>query len=242
MQSFHSLCPSKICAFRASLQRGFSGISITRYASTNASRVTVKPVGSRKTFLLDSYKHLMESHPVVLFLHHNNLMKQETAHFRQEIQQLGGRMMVIRNHLFEVYLRNSHRDDPAAPVKSEEQNWNHPLLPLFRGPTAAVAFKDADPHGVSRLLKLLEKAQDKLFVVGAKVESEVFNVEQLQKFKSLPAKPELQGQLLSVLHVLSGAGLIRTLEAGSQVLYLTLKSHEDNINPEKNNKDGSGGI
>lgn len=213
----------------------FASISsfVSRRYVSNAVRNTVKPVDSRKTFLIDSYRDIMEKHPVLLFCHHNNLMKNETAHFRYEISKAGGTLTVLRNNLFQVYLRNSHKEDPAAPSARKEQNWKHPLLPLFKGPTAAICFPETDPSKVSKVLKLLEKAQDKLFVVGAKVESEAYDVQQLNTFKNLPTKPQLQGELLGLLHVLSGAGLVQTLEAGSNVLYMTLKAHEENIDPSK---------
>lgn len=212
------------------------GYFAARYIST-APRVTVKPLHSRKTFLIDSYKHMMEHNPVVLFAHYNNLLKQENATFRSQIKGIGGTMSSVRNNLFQVYLRNAHLPDPCAKTSKKQQNKSHPLLPLFKGPTVAISFPETDPAKVAKLLKLLEKSADKLFIVGAKVESEVYDMAQLNQFKSLPTKPELQSQLLGLLHILSGAGLVRTLESGSQALYLTLQSHHDNqSNPESSEK------
>ncbi|SCU85305.1 LADA_0D06766g1_1 [Lachancea dasiensis] len=203
---------------------------------TTQARVTVKPVQSRKTFLIDFYKDMMEKNPVVLFAHHNNLLKQENAHFRGQIQQLGGKMVVLRNQLFQVYLRNSHLPDPCAPSGRHKQNRKHPLLPLFKGPTAAITFSETEPDKMAKLLKMLEKSSDKMFVVGAKVDGQVLEMPQVHEFKKLPSKSALQGQLLGLLSVLSGAGLVRTLEAGSHSLYLTLQSHHDNISPDKEPK------
>lgn len=197
----------------------------------------MKSLDSRKTFLIDSYKELMESHPVILFCHQNNLMKNENAHFRQEIGKLGGRLTILRNSLFQVYLRNAEKQDPASKVLFSEQNWKQPLLPLFKGPTALIAFSETDPSQVSKVMKLLEKAQDRLFVVGAKVEKDAYDLKQLNAFKALPNKAQLQSEILGILHVLSGAGLVQTLEASSNMLYLTLKSHEDNIDPSKKKDD-----
>lgn len=192
-------------------------------------RDTVKPIASRKTFLIDSYKQLMGSNPVILFVHYNNLMKNEDHHYRSQIKKAGGTLTVLRNNLFKVYLKNSASPDPCAPIKRREQNLSHPLLPLFKGPTAAICFPETDPQSVGKVLKLLAKAQDRLFVIGAKVETDIFDISQLSQFKDLPNKEGLQSQLLGLLHILSGAGLVRTLEAGSQTLYLTLQSHHDNI-------------
>ncbi|CAR25866.1 hypothetical protein ZYGR_0A04390 [Zygosaccharomyces rouxii] len=201
--------------------------------SPQDGRDIVKPVTSRKTFLIDSYKQLMGSNPVILFVHYNNLMKNEDHHYRSQIKKAGGSLTVLRNNLFSVYLRNSAFPDPCAPIKRRDQNLSHPLLPLFKGPTAAICFPETDPQSVAKVLKLLEKSQDRLFVVGAKVETAVYDINQLSHFKNLPDKQGLQSQLLGLLHILSGAGLVKTLEAGSQTLYLTLQSHHDN-----NEKDG----
>lgn len=215
----------------SALRRGFWARSYavaSAKTGTDAGRVTVKPVESRKTFLIDSYKHLMEANPVVLFVHYNNLLKNEDQHYRSLVKQNGGRLTMLRNGLFGAYLKNSHAEDPCAPIRRKDQNRNHPLLPLFKGPTAAISFPETNPSSVAKILKLLEKAQDRLFVVGAKVETEVYDVASLNQFKTLPSKPELQAQLVGLLNVLGGAGLVRTLEAGSQTLYLTLSSHRDN--------------
>ena len=105
-------------------------------ASEQLSRKTVKPLESRKTFLIDTYKYMMEKSSVVLFVHYNNLSKTEDHHFRFRIKQTGGKLTKVRNNLFEVYLRNSHLPDPCGPAKRKEQNRKHPLLPLLKGPTA----------------------------------------------------------------------------------------------------------
>ncbi|CAI1888434.1 hypothetical protein SEUBUCD646_0D00530 [Saccharomyces eubayanus] len=202
-------------------------------ASEQLSRKTVKPLESRKTFLIDTYKYLMEKSSVVLFVHYNNLSKTEDHHFRFRIKQTGGKLTKVRNNLFEVYLRNSHLPDPCGPAKRKEQNRKHPLLPLLKGPTATITFEDTNPQQVAKLLKLLQSAQDKLLVIGAKVENQVLDVEKLNDFKTLPTKTELQSQMVGVLQMLSGLGLVRTLESGSNALYLTLQSHHDNQKPKE---------
>lgn len=204
----------------------------TGESTSTPHRLTVKPLDSRKTYLMDVYKHLMETNPVVLFVHYNNLLKNEDHHFRELIRQSGGNLTMLRNNLFSAYLKTAHLPDPAVKVLSKDKNKKHPLLPLFKGPTAAITFTETVPSNVAKVLKHLEKAQDKLFVVGAKVETEVYDIAQLKQFQKLPTKPELQAQVLGLLHVLSGAGLVSTLERGSQTLYLTLKSHHDNQSSE----------
>ncbi|SCU87055.1 LAME_0D08592g1_1 [Lachancea meyersii CBS 8951] len=218
--------------FLPRLRFSFTAFQHVRLMATGA-RNTVKPLHSRKTFLIDTYKDLMDKNPVVLFAHYNNLLKHENAFFRAQIQALGGKMTVLRNQLFQVYLRNAHLPDPCAASTKAVQNRTHPLLPLFKGPTAAITFSDTDPAQILKFLKLLEKSSDKMFVVGARIDGQVLDISKVHEFKTLPSKPALQSQLLGLLSVLSGAGLVKTLEAGSHSLYLTLQSHHDN--KEKSN-------
>ena len=192
-------------------------------------RRTAKPVDSRKTFLIDYYKHMMEAHPVVVFLHYNNLLKTEDHHFRDLIKSTNGKLHKIRNNLFQVYLRNSALPDPCAPVDSKDPRLvkNHPLHPLFAGPTAAITYSELDPASIAKLIKVLGQAKDKLFVIGAKVDTEVLDTGKLTEFSKMPPMPVMQAQLVQLLQSASGGGLVQTLEAASQKLYLTLKAHEE---------------
>lgn len=192
-------------------------------------RQTWKPIDSRKTFLLDSYRYMMDNNSMVLFAHYNNLTKNEDHHFREQIKQAGGKLTRIRNNIFKVCLRTLDREDPAVYIKNKKELPHHPLIPLLKGPTAVISFQDTDPQGVAKVFKLLKNAQDKLLVMGAKVDKEVYDFAKLDQFKTLPTKEVLQGQLAGLLQMLGGAGLVQVLEANKQHLYLTLKSHEDNI-------------
>lgn len=201
-----------------------------------ASRITQKPITSKKTFLLDYYKHVMDTHPLVLFAHYNNLNKNENNMIRALCKDNSSTLTVLRNSIFKVYLRNSQRTDPASPVKSEEKSLlikNHPLNQYLKGPTCCIAFKELNPAALNNLFTVLKKHQDKLFVIGAKLDNESLDLEKILKIKDLPSKNVLQQQLLGVLHMLSGAGLVNTLEmASSKNLYLTLKSHEQELEKE----------
>ncbi|CAB4255168.1 similar to Saccharomyces cerevisiae YDL202W MRPL11 Mitochondrial ribosomal protein of the large subunit [Maudiozyma barnettii] len=201
----------------------------------NNGRQTVKAPNSRKTFLIDSYKHMMETHPVVIFLHYNNLIKSEDHYFRDQIKTTNGTLHKIRNNLFKVYLKNSSQIDPCAPIDSKDETLikNHPLHPLFSGPTAAITYKDINPTDIAKLIKVLNLAKDKLFVIGAKIDAEVMDPFQLGTFSKLPSLPQLQATLVSMLQMSGGGGLVQTLESSTQKLYLTLKSHEDNIKEPK---------
>lgn len=194
-------------------------------------RRTVKPMNSRKTFLIDYYKNMMETNPVVIFVHYNNLIKTEDHYFRHQIKNTNGKLHKLRNSLFQVYLKRSELKDPCAPIEEDIKLLeNHPLLPLFCGPTAAITFKNINPSDIASLIKVLNLAKDKLFIIGAKVDTDVLDVKQVSNFSKLPSLPQLQAQLVSLLQMSGGVNLVQTLEFASQKLYLTLKSHEDNVN------------
>ncbi|CCD25149.1 mitochondrial 54S ribosomal protein uL10m NDAI_0E03320 [Naumovozyma dairenensis CBS 421] len=195
-------------------------------------RVTVKPLNSRKTFLIDYYKHLMESNSVILFLHYNNLLKQEDHFFRAQVKQTGGTLTKIRNRLFQVYLKNSKREDPCAPLNGDKCQLltNHPLLPIFKGPTAAITFKESIPVNILKLSKVLEKAksQDKLFIIGAQIDGQTFTLKDIKDYQMLPSKEQLNVQLVQILQSLSGVSLVQLLQSAPVGLVSNLESHVNN--------------
>lgn len=109
----------------------------------------------------------------------------------------------------------------------------HPLAPLLNGPTAIITIKKCDPPTVEQVLKVLKSMNEKLFLIGARVESSIYDTEQIGQFKDLPLKEQLQGQLAGLLSLLGGAGLIRTLESAGTHLYLTLDQRRKDIDPEE---------
>lgn len=188
-------------------------------------RNTIKPLDSRKTFLVDFYADILKTHPLVLVAHRNNLTKTESSSYRRQIQEVGGQLVVVRNNLLKVYLRAADQADPAAVAKSAGKS--HGLFPFLNGPTALIVFKENDPTQLKKLIKVLAAAKEKLFVVGAKVGDDVYDLSRLNEYKELPSKPELQAQLVGLLNMCGGYGLTKTLGSASNVLHLTLKSHAE---------------
>lgn len=193
-------------------------------------RDTFKGVFTRKTFLIDYYKHLNESNNIVLYCHHNNLNKVDNARVRLELNAAGAKLVYLRNSLYRAYLRGSDHADPALKAAREQlMDVVHPLSPLLKGPTAVIAINETDPTVVKQVLKTLKSVNEKLFVIGARVETLVYDLAQVDLFKDLPTKPQLQGQLAGLLTILGGAGLVRTLELASTHLYLTLDTRKDDM-------------
>lgn len=185
--------------------------------SSSRARNTVKPIGSRKTFLIDKYKDLMERNSAVLFVHYNNLNQNEDRFYREQVRLTGGTLTKLRNSVFEVYLRNSNRPDPAARVyhksrRSYLRGRSHPLAPLLSGPTAAITYRDSDPRALAKLIRLLgPQSQDKLFLLGARIEGYVMHVDELKTYATLPTLSSLQAQLVATLES-PAASITRSLE------------------------------
>lgn len=214
--------------------------STRRFASSQSGpiyevdgRDTLKPVLSRKTFLLDYYSHLNRSNKIVLYVHHGHLNKADNHKFRTELTNAGAKLHIVRNSIYNVYLRNSHEEDPASKAAYQKnKGTEHPLSPLLNGPTGIITIPAVDPSVVKSVVKILETAQERMFLIGALVDSSVFTTEQIAEFKELPTQEQLQAQLVGVLTILGGAGLVRTLESTPTTLYLTMKQREDDMTPK----------
>ncbi|KAI5957688.1 hypothetical protein KGF57_002954 [Candida theae] len=203
---------------------------------TFLQRATEKPLFSRKTYLMDSYKHLNDTNQILLFVHHNNLNKAENKKIRQDLTKIGGgaKLTMLKNTLYQTYLKSSHENDPACKgMTKKNKKRSHPLLPLFVGPTACISVSECEPSKVQQILKLLKSMNEKLIVVGAKVEKSFMNRLQIDEFKDLPNKQGLQGQLIGLLTMLGGVGLVRTLETPGHMVYLTMEQRAKDLDPSK---------
>lgn len=213
------------------LTKFFSTSSVSSQAAAEP-RKTTKHVLSRKTFLVDYYKHLNDTNDIVLYVHHNNLVKNDNLKVRSEFQKLGVKLTYLRNSLYNVYLRSAHEADPALHKNTlKNKKVVHPLSPLLNGPTAVITIPKCEPAVVEQVLKTLKQAGEKLFLVGARIETSVYNIDQVNEFKNLPNKEQLQSQLAGLLTVLGGAGLVRTLESNGTLLYLTLDQRRKDLDP-----------
>ncbi|CAK7912964.1 54S ribosomal protein L11, mitochondrial [[Candida] anglica] len=189
---------------------------------TSESRDTGKHIFSRKTFLIDYYTNLNRTNDIVLYVHHNNLTKTENKKYRADLLKAGAKLTYIRNSIYGVYLRNEHETDPADRAASERnKNIVHPITPLLNGPTAVISIPECDPAVVAQVLKVLKQANEKMILIGAKVEQQLLDIDAVGSFKDLPGKPELQARLLATMRQLAGGGLVQTLSTPSQILYLT---------------------
>lgn len=203
-------------------------------AAATVTRNTAKPLFSRKTFLVDYYKHLNDNNEILLYVHHNNIPKKDNKEIRSTLKKHGAQFNVISNSLYRVYLRSAHEDDPALVEASSKNKKNtHPLLPLLNGPNAVITVPKSDPTVVAQVMKLLNAHKEKLFLIGARIETSVYDAAQVNQYKDLPNKEQLQGQLTGLLTILGGAGLVRTLESAGTHMYLTLDQRRKDMDDKE---------
>ncbi|KAH3665656.1 hypothetical protein OGAPHI_003844 [Ogataea philodendri] len=217
---------------------GLSSFIRTVASSAAPARNTVKPVDGRKTYLLDVYKHFDKSNKILLLAHHNNLTANDNVKIKKQLEDAGAEFRKLKVSLFRHYLRASSKyDDPASKAAYRYVKKNkirHPLEPLLKGPTAAILIKDMDPAAVKKVVKVLKGLNERLFLIGGRLGDEVADVATIDQFKEMPTMDELRAQLVGMLTVLSGAGLVRTLESASNTLYLTLDTHKQEMEKKEN--------
>lgn len=198
------------------------------------SRQTEKPLFSRKTYLIDFYKHLYDSNEILLFVHHNNLNKSDNNKYRQELIKSGATLHVIKSSVFKLLLRSINEPDPAQKgLAAKNKDKVHDLDPLLAGPTAIITIPKSDPQVVASVMKVLKSANERLLLIGAKIEKNVMNLDEINQFKTLPTKESLQGQLVGLLTMAGGAGLVRTLETPANALYLNLDQRKKDMEGPK---------
>lgn len=211
---------------------------IRNKSTKSIKRDTVKKLDSRKTYLVDKYTNILRKSPIVLVCHNNTLQKTENSNTRAKIEKAGGKLIVTRSNLFSVALRGLNHKDPASKqAQVTHQKDNHPLSDLFYGPTAIVTFNELKPSAVEAVVKVLDKTNEKLILMGGMVDGDSLTRQSVDEFKTLPSIEQMRGQLVGVLSVLGGAGLVQTLEASSKMLYLTMDERRKQLDPNEEKKE-----
>lgn len=211
-------------------------------AAPDAIRNTVKPLDSRKTFLMDTYTHMWRNNQIVLLAHHNNLQSAENESLRKQLAQKtpGCEIRKLRGSIFKHFLRASFHNDPAslAALRAvKRRKIRHPLENLLKGPTAAIIIPELDPKIVKELGKILKSHKEKFFIMGGKVGDEFFDLQGVKQFAELKSLPELRAELVGLLSMAGGAGLVKTLESASQNLVLSMESRK--LEMEKDSENGN---
>lgn len=212
-------------------------------------RLTVKPLNSKKTLLIDQYKNIWDNNKMIIFCHYNNLLKQEDHHLRLQFSNLckdtkdqdGNkvRLIHIRNNLFKVFLQNMNLDDPVAPYDKVKDSskliLNHPLNKLIKGPTALIAYPKVDSNMMKLIFQLISHSKGKLIPLGGVIEGQVLNLDWINKFNQINAsQDQLYQMLISQLCHNAGGNLVNTLQLLSNELVGFLSAHKHTLSNEDN--------
>lgn len=220
--------------------------SFATAATEEVKRSTLKAIDSRKTYLIDMYTHMWRENSIILLAHHNNLLSTENDNIRKQLKKIDEKNKTnkvefrkLKGSIFKYFLRASSHPDPASKAASrmiKRKNIRHPLEALLKGPTAAILIKDLDPKLVKEVSKVLSSQKEKLFIMGGKVGDEYMTLQDLDTFKTLQSLPELRAELVGLLSMASGGGIVRTLESATNNLAMTLESRKIELekleNPE----------
>jgi large subunit ribosomal protein L10 len=202
-------------------------------------RNTLKAADSRKTYLIDMYTQLWRDNSIILLAHHNNLLSTENESIRKQLKKIDAKNKTnklefrkLKGSIFRYFLRASQHEDPASKAAArmiKRKNLRHPLENLLKGPTAAILIRDLDPKLVKEVAKVLQSQKEKLFIMGGKVGDEIMTLQNIEEFKNMKSLPELRAELIGLLTMTSGGGVVRTLESATNALAMTLESRKNEL-------------
>ncbi|CAL9738232.1 large ribosomal subunit protein uL10m [Monosporozyma servazzii] len=200
-------------------------------------RLSVKPLNSRKTLLIDQYKDVWTQNKMILLCHYNNLLKQEDHQLRLQLGQQNITFMHLRNNIFKVYLRNMQRDDPVAPydkaLSSEKLILNHPINKLIKGPTALIAYPEVDSSIMNQIFTMIKQSRGKLIPLGAVIDGQILNLDWIAKFNEINGDQQQMYQMLRAsLQSNSGGSLVDNLQLLSNRLVGSLSQHKESFSKD----------
>lgn len=154
----------------------------------------------------------------------------------------------------------THTLSEAAHAASSSVRTIHDLQPLLAGPLAVVTFPDVSPQHLKAALSIMspsppqfpaptrkanpgwhdlavQSGLQKLIMLGARVEGEVFDIEGTKWVGGIDGGLEgLRAQLVGMLQGIGG-NLTNTLESAGRSLYFTVEGRRVMLEDEGNEKD-----
>ncbi|WBW71352.1 mitochondrial ribosomal protein subunit L10 [Schizosaccharomyces osmophilus] len=168
----------------------------------------------RKSVLHSQYVALLQQSPNFLLLQHNNLLPSESRNLRNELKKHApdANLKVISNSIFRHALHvyesmpkgtNGSVDLAAANTVASHKNAKRVKLDiddLFAGPLAVFALgPSVAPENIRGCLSALKRYQNKMVLLGGRLESEGFDYFQVDSISKIPSHKGLQTSLLSLL-------------------------------------------
>lgn len=160
----------------------------------------------QKATLLGRYKDLIDSKKGFVLVNSDNVDTSTTTDLKMKLKEIGSDYSVLKNTLFKVALQNS--DQPV-----ELQN--------FDGPTAVIVF-DEDPTTAAKLLKELQKVDEKLSARAGVFEGNYLTGEKVMQLAEIPSREILLARLMSSMNA-PVSGTMNALTGNVRGLVMVLK-------------------
>lgn len=189
------------------LVRIFSAFLFAFYLSL----ITMKR--AEKPFVIEDLKKRFEDAKSVVALDYQGLTVKDSEKLRRQITEAGGKLVVAKNTLLKLALKNA-KVAKVAKVEEVEKG--------LQGPTAVVFAEEDEVAPLQRLGKFIaEKGLPRLkFGIFG---TEIFDAEKLLALSKLPGRNVLLGRLVGTIAGPSYA-LVGTLNANMQKLVYVLNA------------------
>ncbi len=136
---------------------------------------------SKKDELVSGLKGDIDKANAVFLTNLIGIQSNDAVAIRKKIRDVGGKVVVTRNTLFEIAGKDTKCSD---------------LLANLKGPTA-VAFAFDDAAAVAKALKESGKSLEEVSLKGGVLGDKVLSVQEVNELADLPSRDEMLGTLLA---------------------------------------------
>ena len=136
---------------------------------------------SKKDELVSGLKGDIDKANAVFLTNLIGIQSNDAVEIRKKIRDVGGKVVVTRNTLFEIAGKDTKCSD---------------LLANLKGPTA-VAFAFDDAAAVAKALKESGKSLEEVSLKGGVLGDKVLSVQEVNELADLPSRDEMLGTLLA---------------------------------------------
>ena len=136
---------------------------------------------SKKNELVSGLKGDIDKANAVFLTNLIGIQSNDAVAIRKKVRDVGGKVVVTRNTLFEIAGKDTKCSD---------------LLANLKGPTA-VAFAFDDAAAVAKALKESGKSLEEVSLKGGVLGDKVLSVQEVNELADLPSRDEMLGTLLA---------------------------------------------
>lgn len=148
---------------------------------------------AEKQLLLDEIKTKMDASPDFILTHYSKMNPNVASQFRTMLTKVGGDFEVVKKRIL---------------LKAAEASGCTIEPALLDGYHVGVVFAEADPVQVTKaVFKFRQENEELLEVLGGRFEGRLYSAKDVEKMSKLPAKPEMQAQLLGLFEAVQSQTL-----------------------------------